>query len=243
MFMKLTRILNCVGLFTDNDSRQALFLSETTPFGYTREPTSVKNFLLGNNVTFHWIFSFGSMPHTYFEEMIFGETDNNDRIMDKYISLYPDLSEIKNPTVPYSLRKRLSVVSKTITATKISVQFQIQNANINDASPKTYGCKVYFDYYDYRSGPVELAVSPSIVIWRNSYSVATGGTVHLNCDADGLPLPYVTWMKGGTVLQNSTTNYQYDISNIQSFQAGNYTCIATNIGGSVSHNIDVIVST
>lgn len=157
MFMKLTRILNCVGLLTDNDSRQALFLSETTPFGYTREPTSVKNFLPGNDVTFHWIFSFGSMPHTYFDEMIFGETDNNDRIMDKYISLYPDLSEIKNPTVPYSLRKRLSVVSKTITATEISVQFQIQNANLNDGSPKTYGCKVYFDYYDYRSGPVELA--------------------------------------------------------------------------------------
>lgn len=156
MLMKLTRILNCVGLLTDNDSRQALLLSETTPTGFTREPSSVKNFLLGNNVTFYWTFSFGSMPQTYFEEIIFGETDN-DRIKDKYITIYPDLTEVKNPTVNSLLRDRLGVVSKTITATEISVQFQIQNANINDVSPKTYGCEVYFDYDEYRSGPVELA--------------------------------------------------------------------------------------
>lgn len=218
-----------------------IFPGQTTPTGFTREPSSVKNSLLGNNVTFYWTFSFGSMPQTYFEEIIFGETDN-DRIKDKYITIYPDLTEVKNPTVNSLLRDRLGVVSKTITATEISVQFQIQNANINDVSPKTYGCEVYFDYDEYRSGPVELAVSPSIVIWRNSYSVVSGHTVSLICDADGLPLPYVTWTKGGTVLQNSTTNYQYHISNIASSQGGTYTCTATNIGGSVSHSIDVIVT-
>lgn len=156
IFIKLTRILNGVGFLTNNDSRHAFLLSETTPTGFTTEPASVKNFMLGNNVTFLWTFNFGSMPQTYFEEIIFGETDN-DSIKDKYITIHPDLTEVKNPTVVSSLRDRLGVVSKTITATEISVQFQIQNANTDDASPKTYGCQVNFDFEEYRSGPVELA--------------------------------------------------------------------------------------
>ena len=69
-----------------------------------------------------------------------------------------------------------------------------------------------------------------------------GDQVNLLCDADGYPEPYVAWIKNNVVLQNTTTSKTLHISHITTSQGGIYTCTATNIGGSVSHSIDVQVS-
>lgn len=84
---------------------------------------------------------------------------------------------------------------------------------------------------------------PIITIRTNAVSAVKGAQVNLYCDADGYPEPYVAWVKGGIVLQNTTTSKTLHITNIATSQAGIYTCTATNIAGSVSHSIDVTVST
>lgn len=124
----------------------------------------------------------------------------------------------------------------------MNVAFQIQNVNKDDAS-KTYGSKVLVWGDDYDNGPISLVGVPTITIWKNAVIAVNGRQVDLYCDADGYPEPYVAWVKGGTVLQNTTTSKTLRITHILTSQAGIYTCTATNIGGSVSHSIDVTVST
>ena len=64
----------------------------------------------------------------------------------------------------------------------------------------------------------------------------------LHCDANGDPIPLVTWKKDGQILQQSNTSTSIIITNIELRDAGTYVCIAKNRAGSVSQSILVRVT-
>ena len=63
----------------------------------------------------------------------------------------------------------------------------------------------------------------------------------LHCDANGDPIPLVTWKKDGQILLQSNTTTTLVIVNIELRDAGNYVCTAENRAGSVSKSILVSV--
>ncbi|XP_029184604.1 peroxidasin-like [Acropora millepora] len=209
---------------------------------YLATPPSLIRVKLGGNVKFVWKFGFGVGQRNLFDEFQWGETDQSQHISNKYITVLNDTLGYKNPQVPRSIRDRLSLVFSNIGTTEMNVAFQIQNVNKGDIS-RTYGSKVLVWGDDYNYGPISLIGIPIITIRTNAVSAVKGDQVNLHCDADGYPEPYVAWVKGGIVLQNTTTSKTLHITNIATSQAGIYTCTATNIAGSVSHSIDVTVST
>ena len=76
---------------------------------------------------------------------------------------------------------------------------------------------------------------------NRTQDVEEGDDVLLHCDANGDPIPLVTWKKDGQILQQSNTTTSLVIANIELREAGNYVCTAENRVGSASRSILVRV--
>ena len=72
---------------------------------------------------------------------------------------------------------------------------------------------------------------------NRTLDVEEGEDEFLHCDANGDPIPLVTWNKDGHILQESNTTTSFHITNIELKDAGNYVCTAKNRAGSVSQSI------
>lgn len=108
-------------------------------------------------MSFHWNFSFeDSYNWAHFEEIIWGQTDNNQIIRDKYLTVKKDESVEINYELSSSLKSRLNV-TKTINQHGCSVHFVLQNVTRSDEL-LTYGCKGIVDGYDYEDGPIRLVI-------------------------------------------------------------------------------------
>jgi hypothetical protein len=66
-----------------------------------------------------------------------------------------------------------------------------------------------------------------------SVAVVSGSTVALTIAASGTPAPSYQWAKGGTAIPGAASA-TYVINGATSANAGNYTCTATNSGGSTT---------
>ena len=83
---------------------------------------------------------------------------------------------------------------------------------------------------------------PTVSIGENrTLDVEVGDNLTLHCDANGDPIPLVTWKKDGQILQQSNTTMGIFITNIELRDAGTYFCTATNRAGSISQSILVRV--
>uniref|UniRef100_A0A7N6AZV4 Neural cell adhesion molecule L1 n=1 Tax=Anabas testudineus TaxID=64144 RepID=A0A7N6AZV4_ANATE len=76
--------------------------------------------------------------------------------------------------------------------------------------------------------------------------VLRGETLVLECIAEGLPTPDISWQKDGGELPTSRTSFQnfnkrLKISDVNEADAGNYRCTATNNMGTAHHIIKVTV--
>lgn len=80
-----------------------------------------------------------------------------------------------------------------------------------------------------------------------SLSVA-GDSIILNCQADGTPTPEILWYKDANPVEPSSTvgifndGTELRISTIRHEDIGDYTCIARNGEGQVSHTARVIIA-
>jgi len=82
--------------------------------------------------------------------------------------------------------------------------------------------------------------------------VTRGGDVSLQCAADGVPRPAVTWLKdgrpivgqqhgGGAAVQVLNEGRLLHIKNARVSDTGRYTCIAVNVAGQADRRHDVSV--
>jgi len=76
---------------------------------------------------------------------------------------------------------------------------------------------------------VEVPVQISLNVAYGNMTLKEGGNVFLFCNATGFPPSTVTWIKDGSVL-NETTSW-VNFTNINRHQSGNYTCHANNTCG------------
>lgn len=93
---------------------------------------------------------------------------------------------------------------------------------------------------------------PIIKVVNFTLSPQLGNSFFIECVYDGTPLPSVTWMKDGAILNPAEDNVQImsklitnssriEISNANSDFDGNYTCIATNDAGNGSDSHLIIL--
>jgi len=77
--------------------------------------------------------------------------------------------------------------------------------------------------------------------------VIRGKSVTLNCPAQGIPFPNITWLKEGNLLLESEriryllNGRQLEISLAQESDASDYTCLATNIAGKATREFTLEV--
>lgn len=75
-----------------------------------------------------------------------------------------------------------------------------------------------------------------------------GDSIILNCQADGTPTPEILWYKDANPVEPSSTvgifndGTELRISTIRHDDIGDYTCIARNGEGQVSHTARVIIA-
>lgn len=75
-----------------------------------------------------------------------------------------------------------------------------------------------------------------------------GDAIILNCQAEGTPTPEILWYKDANPVEPSGTvgifndGTELRISNIRHEDIGDYTCIARNGEGQVSHTARVIIA-
>lgn len=85
-------------------------------------------------------------------------------------------------------------------------------------------------------------------IFRIKKKIKTGDSIILNCQADGTPTPEILWYKDANPVEPSSTvgifndGTELRISTIRHDDIGDYTCIARNGEGQVSHTARVIIA-
>ncbi|XP_064650190.1 hemicentin-1-like isoform X2 [Lineus longissimus] len=90
-------------------------------------------------------------------------------------------------------------------------------------------------------------VVPKITAYTNTIDIPIGHEVHLSCTVtEGNPQPTLMWIKNQDVLKDGAT-YDIDdfgnlrIQKVQPEDAGDYTCLASNVGGNATHTMRVSV--
>ncbi|XP_076731671.1 neuronal cell adhesion molecule a isoform X12 [Maylandia zebra] len=106
-----------------------------------------------------------------------------------------------------------------------------------------------YNITDFYSGSPEGERRPGFMLPLGTTStkmVLRGQTLELECIAEGLPTPDISWQKEGGELPSNRVSYQnfkktLKISDVNENDAGNFRCVATNNLGTVHHTIKVTV--
>nr|XP_039259403.1 basement membrane-specific heparan sulfate proteoglycan core protein-like isoform X1 [Styela clava] len=79
-----------------------------------------------------------------------------------------------------------------------------------------------------------------LTVSKNPDEIRVGDTFYLSCDALGSPKPEVTITKDGLELL-TVVDGMYSIDSATSFDAGKYSCIASNVAGTSTDDINIVV--
>lgn len=127
--------------------------------------------------------------------------------------------------------------------------------NIKESDQGWYECKVVFlnrSPNSHKNGtwfhldvhaPPRFSVTPEEVIYVN-----TGDAIILNCQAEGTPVPEISWYKDANPVEPAATigifndGTELRISSIRQEDIGDYTCIAKNGEGQISHTARVVIA-
>ncbi|KAK6640494.1 hypothetical protein RUM44_012189 [Polyplax serrata] len=127
--------------------------------------------------------------------------------------------------------------------------------DIRESDQGWYECKVVFlnrSPNSHKNGtwfhldvhaPPRFSVTPEDIIYVN-----LGDAIILNCQAEGTPTPEILWYKDANPVEPSATigifndGTELRISNIRHEDIGDYTCIARNGEGQISHTARVIIA-
>lgn len=101
----------------------------------------------------------------------------------------------------------------------------------------------FYIVFFYISAPPRFSVTPDDTIY-----VSLGNDIILNCQAEGTPTPEILWYKDANPVEPSVTvgifndDTELRISNIRHEDIGDFTCIARNGEGQISHTARVIIA-
>ncbi|XP_076239839.1 protein turtle isoform X1 [Calliopsis andreniformis] len=127
--------------------------------------------------------------------------------------------------------------------------------DIRESDQGWYECKVVFlnrSPNSHKNGtwfhldvhaPPKFSITPEEMIYVN-----VGDAIILNCQAEGTPTPEILWYKDESPVEPSTTigifndGTELRISTIKNEDIGDYTCIARNGEGQISHTARVIIA-
>ncbi|XP_063222790.1 protein turtle isoform X3 [Bacillus rossius redtenbacheri] len=127
--------------------------------------------------------------------------------------------------------------------------------NIRESDQGWYECKVVFlnrSPNQHKNGtwfhldvhaPPRFSITPEDIVYVN-----LGDAIILNCQAEGTPTPEILWYKDANPVEPSATigifndGTELRISNIRHEDIGDYTCIARNGEGQISHTARVIIA-
>ncbi|XP_062857960.1 hemicentin-1 [Trichomycterus rosablanca] len=95
---------------------------------------------------------------------------------------------------------------------------------------------------------LQVYVPPSITSKGGMVTVVVNEPVKLECEASGLPLPSLTWLKEGSPVSSSSNGIQVlsggrvlSFRSAQVSDTGHYTCVAVNAGGEQQREYDLLV--
>ncbi|XP_030626728.1 hemicentin-1 [Chanos chanos] len=95
---------------------------------------------------------------------------------------------------------------------------------------------------------LQVYVPPSISSKGGMVTVVVNGPVRLECEATGLPMPSLTWLKDGSPVASLSDGIQVlsggrtlMFSSAQVSDTGRYTCVAVNAGGEQQREFDLRV--
>ncbi|XP_053341492.1 hemicentin-1 [Clarias gariepinus] len=117
-----------------------------------------------------------------------------------------------------------------------AASYTCQASSVTGTAVKEYTLQIY----------VRPTISPS-GSGKGDVTVVRGGDVTLQCEADGVPRPAITWLKDGRPLgtgsgvQILSDGRLLRIRNAQVVHTGRYTCIAVNVAGQDESKHDVTV--
>ncbi|XP_038063967.1 hemicentin-1-like isoform X2 [Patiria miniata] len=116
----------------------------------------------------------------------------------------------------------------------------------NEEDSGTYTCMV-----SNKAGSTELEISLYVLLPPSisdpplspNLDVTIGSTITIDCQSEGLPPPTIHWLRDGTQLRSSGSNYVIDASGSLTLQRisvndqGQYVCVASNIAGNSTKTI------
>ena len=77
---------------------------------------------------------------------------------------------------------------------------------------------------------------------KDEVTVVEGNPLFLVCEAEGFPVPLVTWTMDGKLLQSSTSETDFVIHDATKKDQGHYKCDASNSSGTASYTATVEVT-
>ena len=133
---------------------------------FTQKPPSTLFVPLGSTARFQWEFTFGDATDwSQFEEIVWGKTDNNDRLRTKYITIEKS-GNLFNPTLHPSVKSRAYWTGNISKQQGCQLVFILKNVSKSDQT--TYGCRTTVYGEDVRDGPINLVVTGEWAWWISS---------------------------------------------------------------------------
>ncbi|XP_035384811.1 hemicentin-1 isoform X2 [Electrophorus electricus] len=165
------------------------------------------------------------------------------------ITLVCESSGIPPPSLTW--RKNGSELKADSRVRVLSGGRQMQISSAQRADTASYTCKATSATGSaVKEYSLQVYVRPTISstgILREDVTVVWGGDVSLQCEADGVPRPAITWLKDGRPLGTGVGAQVLDegrllhIRDAQVADTGRYTCIAVNVAGQADIRHDVTV--
>uniref|UniRef100_A0A673IBQ3 Hemicentin-1 n=1 Tax=Sinocyclocheilus rhinocerous TaxID=307959 RepID=A0A673IBQ3_9TELE len=126
---------------------------------------------------------------------------------------------------------------------------QLQISSVEKADASSYTCLASSTAGSaMKEYNLQVYVRPSISSSvQNEETVTRGGDMTLQCEADGVPRPAISWMKDGRPLSTGRRAQILNegrllrIQDAQVADTGRYTCIAVNVAGQADRKYDVSV--
>ncbi|XP_068732572.1 limbic system-associated membrane protein-like isoform X1 [Montipora capricornis] len=224
-----------------------LYLTAIFPQGLgldiVRLSTNPVRVIKGDDAILQWAVHENITTPSEFENLVFGLWRNGH--LATYITTVTRNEQvIPNPAIKEEAPQFVDRVKWRGDLSKSLAVFQISDVGSEDQME--FGITLNFGpFRNLLSDSLRLEIQAPPTIAKRSrlkVTVVIGNQVLLVCEADGFPIPQITWKKDGQVLHNGHNRTELIIENTNQEDAGDYECEASNSVGTANYSSTVIVN-